>query len=315
MADPSGTTCSPDSATVYVVLVTYNRRELLRQALAALAAQEFRPHSVLVVDNASTDGTTQMVRDEFADVELLVLASNEGGAGGFHEGMKLACERGAEWLWLMDDDTIPTPSALSELLAAAGRLGEETPMILASRALWRNGRMHPMNAPGLDRDRMDRVVHGAELRLMPLRSATFVSLLVHRSAVERYGLPLKRFFIWSDDIEYTGRILQTETGYLVPTSVVEHRTANAHTAMSAPPERFYYHVRNTLFMIRGPGRRLRERIILIWVLLGSVVQYMSATEAKRRTLGFIVRGARDGLLLVGGPGPRRPRALQRVRRR
>jgi hypothetical protein len=85
--------------------------------------------------------------------------------------------------------------------------------------------------------------------------------------------------------------------------VVEHRTAQAHTAMSATPERFYYHVRNTLFMIRGSGRRLRERIILAWVLVTSILQYLAASQEKRATLGFIWRGLLDGLRLVGGPGP------------
>lgn len=292
--------------SVHVVLVTYNRCELLRQALRALADQERPPEAVLVVDNASSDGTVEMVRAEFPGVEVLALAENEGGAGGFHEGMKQAYEQGAEWLWLMDDDTIPRPSALRELLAAADRLRDDgTPMLLASKAVWRDGRMHPMNVPGSDRDRMTRVVHGAELGLMPLRSATFVSLLVHRDAIERYGLPFKRFFIWSDDIDYTNRILQEDTGYLVPSSVVEHRTAEAHTAMSATPERFYYHVRNTVFMIRGPGRQLRERIILVWVLVSSIVEYLAAAEDRRATLGFIWRGLRDGLRLIGGPGPTR----------
>ncbi len=306
MAESFTEALAPSPAPVHVVLVTHNRRELLVQALSALRAQDRLPQVVLVVDNASADGTPDMVRQRFPEVELLVLPSNEGGAGGFHEGMKRAYERGAEWLWLMDDDTIPRPSALSELLAAARRWdGEEPPALLASKALWRDGQMHPMNAPGMDRDRMDRVVRGAERGLMPLRSATFVSLLVHRRVVERYGLPLKRFFIWSDDIEYTGRVLQRETGFLVPTSVVEHRTASAHTAMSASPERFYYHVRNTLFMIRGPGRRARDRVILVWVLLGSIAEYVAATPAKRETLAFIWRGAWDGLRLTGGPGPSR----------
>lgn len=291
-------------ASVQVVLVTYNRRELLREALAAVASQERQSQGVLVVDNASSDGTAEMVRSEFPTVELLRLGQNEGGAGGFHEGMRWAYEHGADWMWLMDDDTIPRPSALRELLAAADRLRPSTmPMLLASKALWRDGRMHPMNVPGADRDRMSRVVLGAELGVMPLRSATFVSLLVHRTAVERYGLPLKRFFIWSDDIDYTNRILQDETGFLVPTSVVEHRTSNPHTAMSATPERFYYHVRNTVFMIRGRGRQPRERIILVWVLLSSVYEYLAATEQRRATLGFIGRGLLDGLRLIGGPGP------------
>jgi GT2 family glycosyltransferase len=290
---------------VHAVLVTHNRRELLRDALSALHAQTVPPDAVLVVDNASSDGTAEMVRDEFPQAELLALAENQGGAGGFHEGMKHAYARGAEWLWLMDDDTIAQPSALSELLAAAARVPDGPPLLLASKALWRDGRMHPMNAPVQDRARVERLVRGAELGLMPLRSATFVSVLVHRRAVERHGLPLKHFFMWSDDIEYTGRILKEDSGFLVPTSVVEHRTATAHTAISAPPERFYYHVRNTVFMMRDPERAPRQKLILLWVLLSSVAQYLTRPGGRRERLSFIGRGLWDGLRGAGGPATSR----------
>jgi GT2 family glycosyltransferase len=133
---------------------------------------------------------------------------NEGGAGGFHEGIKRAHADGAEWLWLMDDDTIPNSGALTELLGAAGRLnGAAPPALLASRVVWRDGTLHPMNYPILERRRMKRVVEAAEHGLMPLRGAAFVSLLLHRRAVDRHRLPLKHLFLWADDIQYTSRIV------------------------------------------------------------------------------------------------------------
>jgi rhamnopyranosyl-N-acetylglucosaminyl-diphospho-decaprenol beta-1,3/1,4-galactofuranosyltransferase len=275
--------------------VTYNRRELLRDCLAAVAAQSRTVDQVLVVDNASTDGTAAMVGEDYADVELLALPRNEGGAGGFHEGMNRAYLGGAEWLWLMDDDTISRPDTLAELLAAAERADELHPLLLASKALWTDGRLHPMNVPGLDRERLARIVGGAQHGLMPVTCATFVSLLVRREAIERYGLPAKHFFIWSDDIEYTNRVLREDTGFLVPTSVVEHRTASPHTAMTAPPERFYFHVRNTLYMLRGARAYPKEAVLLAWVLFSSIVVYLSGSRAPLRALPFIARGLRDGL--------------------
>lgn len=119
---------------VCAIVVTYNRKELLRECLAALAAQTRPPDRVLVVDNASSDGTQAMVEAEYEEVELLALPTNQGGAGGFHEGMKRAHVDGAEWLWLMDDDTIPRPDALAELLAAPARLGS-LPTLLASKVV------------------------------------------------------------------------------------------------------------------------------------------------------------------------------------
>jgi len=292
-------------SSVWAIVVTYNRRALLGECLAALAAQTRPPDVVLVVDNASTDGTAAMVRREHPDVELLALPENEGGAGGFHEGMRRAHEGGAEWLWLMDDDTIARPGALAELLAAGDRLRDEgePATLLASRVVWRDGRVHPMNFPSPERTRMERVVHGAEHGLMPMRFATFVSLLVHRGAIDRHGLPLKHFFIWSDDVEYTSRVvLAGEGAYLVPTSMVLHDTATAHTWRSAPPERFYFHVRNTLYMIRGPGRPRQDRLLRTWVLVSSTIDYLR-TNPGRASVTAVIRGVRDGLLPVPRPRP------------
>ncbi len=110
-------------SSVWAVVVTHNRKEKLRDCLAALAGQQRPPDHILVVDNASTDGTSTMLDREYGGVEVLRLAKNEGGAGGFHEGMKRAHMAGAEWLWLMDDDTIPDADALEQLLAASTRIG------------------------------------------------------------------------------------------------------------------------------------------------------------------------------------------------
>jgi GT2 family glycosyltransferase len=117
---------------VWAVVVTYNRRALLEQCLDALRAQTRPPDRILVVDNASTDGTAEWVRGQ-DDVVALLLDENVGGAGGFHAGMRLAHAGGADWLWLMDDDTIPRPDALERLLEPA------IPRRSCGRA-WRCGR-------------------------------------------------------------------------------------------------------------------------------------------------------------------------------
>jgi GT2 family glycosyltransferase len=182
-----------------------------------------------------------MVEREHRDVETLALQRNEGGAGGFHEGMKQAHARGAEWMWLMDDDTVPEPDAPAELLSASARCrtaGEPSgPTLLASRVIWRDGSAHPLNFPTLERRRMDLVIAGAQQGLLPMRAATFVSLLVHRRAIDKYHLPLKHYFLWSDDIEYTSRVvLGGERAWFVPSSVALHDTSasNSTAALALP---------------------------------------------------------------------------------
>ncbi len=296
VAGQDGTLAGDRDPSVWAVVVTHNRLSLLRECLGALAGQVRRPDEILVVDNASTDGTSLAVAEEFPWVRLRSLEHNGGGAGGFHEGLRTAHEAGADWIWIMDDDTIARPAALAQLLQARERLpAGDPPALLASRAVWDDGHLHPMNAPGFERDDVAAVIRGCERGLMPLRTATFVSLMVHRSAITRHGLPFKHYFIWSDDIEYTARILRHEPGYLVPTSVVHHKTRAPYTATSTSGGRFYYHVRNTLFMIRGSAWNRREKLTLVWVILSTSRAYLRHNRWSSGSVRVVGRGLRDGL--------------------
>jgi len=282
--------------TVCAVVVTHNRVELLRECLSALAGQTRPPDRVLVIDNASTDATAGTVRRDFSDVELVTLPDNQGGAGGFHEGLRAAHDAGADWTWLMDDDTIPRPDALAELLAAPRALaGLPRPLLLASKAEWIDGSLHPMNAPGFERDHPGLVVRAASRGVMPLRTTTFASLLVHRDAVERFGLPHKHFFIWSDDIEYTARVLRRAGGYLVPASVVCHKTRSPYTAVTTTGGRFYFHVRNTLYMLRGDAWSNAEKLTLVWILVSTSLAFLRHNSFSAGSARTVLRGLRDGV--------------------
>jgi GT2 family glycosyltransferase len=272
---------------VTAVIVTRDRLALLRQCLDALRAQTRGPDRILVVDNASTDGTAAFLAGQ-DDVEVLRLEENVGGAGGFHAGLERAHAGGAEWAWLMDDDTIPDPGALEALL----RPDDEGAILRASVAVWKDGRLHPMNVPGLERERVEPLIEAAPQRVLPLRTSTFVSLLVHRTVVDRFGLPEARYFIWSDDLEYTARV--TRGGgrmILVTDSVVEHRTAKPYTAVTSAGDRFYYHARNTLYMVRSRSWSPLEKASLLYLLGLTSFQYVRAGGSKR----VVLRGLRDGV--------------------
>lgn len=225
------------STRICALVVTYNRKALLKECLAAVVAQDFIPSTVVVIDNASTDGTEELFLGdgEFTSIPGLRyfrMEENLGGAGGFKEGIRRCVEAGCDWIWLMDDDCIAQPNTLARLvrsLPVAYGLGGE-PSFLASSVLGPEG--EPMNVPVLDTRPTENGYAdwylGLADGLVEIECATFVSLLINVRAVERLGLPIADFFIWGDDTEYTTRLTHNfGPAYLVGGSCVLHKRVNA----------------------------------------------------------------------------------------
>ncbi|MDN3713786.1 glycosyltransferase family 2 protein [Paracoccus cavernae] len=211
---------------VAAVIVTYNRSDKLARVLDALALQTRRADTIYVVDNASTDDTEQVVAAKnMPEVRYIKLPKNVGGAGGFHEGMKIAYAEGAHYLWISDDDAYPEPDALEELLNGIRDFEARyqwRPSFACSRVEWIDGSLCEMNVPAPVWD-WPRFLSRETLYTLVV-SCSFVSVLIPRWAVADHGLPIADYFIWFDDAEYTRRIARSYPGIFVPDSRVIHDT-------------------------------------------------------------------------------------------
>ena len=127
------------------VIVTYNRKAMLQRCLRALCTQTAGVPELWVIDNASTDGTAELVAQlNLPTMHYYNTGKNLGGAGGFACGIQQAACSGAEYLWIMDDDCLPEPDALQQLLLADAELDGQYGW-LSSRALAPDGKDQPMN--------------------------------------------------------------------------------------------------------------------------------------------------------------------------
>jgi GT2 family glycosyltransferase len=202
----------------------------------------------------------------------------------------------------MDDDTIPRPNALEELIRCREAFpAGQKPRLLASKVEWTDGTLHSMNFPTIRRAALDpeRAVLAAQHRALSLRWATFVSVLLHRSAVAEHGLPVADYFIWNDDTEYTARVLRHQFGVLVPASVVVHKTVKKHSAFDAAPARSYYQVRNVLWMVlRSSAWASDERVKILLIHLRWITQYLRRQRFSGAAIAAVAKGVRDGLLRV-----------------
>ncbi len=248
---------------------------------------------MLVVDNASGE-ETQSVLASHPAVEVLRLADNVGGSGGFRAGVEHAHRSGYDWLWLLDDDTLADPGCLAALLDGAAR-APRPPDVMTSVVRWKDGRLHPMNLPWPRLRRRGDYAEGAAAGLALIRATTFVSTMVHRRAVETFGYPPGHYFIWLDDIAYTGRILRDGYGYLAPESLAVHWTPEPYDTVTDSRERFYYKARNHLWLLRGDSFAGLDRLNYARAYLRSVRLYLRNSPDRRLALRTVWRGVRDGL--------------------
>lgn len=293
---------NPDQK-ITAVVVTFNRKELLLECINAILEQSYRVDKILIIDNASTDGSEKYLKEygvlNRGNIEYRTLAQNVGGAGGFYEGIKQAYEQGSDWLWIMDDDTIPTISALESLINAVASLNKDNiyPLLLSSRINWTDGDPHPMNFPQIKRKEWKENYLAIRHRLIRLRSTSFVSVLINRKSVEKYGLPIKEYFIWNDDVEYTGRILKENEGYLVPDSIVIHKTKTKYSAISNSSDRFYFEIRNKLWMILKSDAWSRyERLRFLAILLNNIKNFIKENRFSFKSLKITIKGVLVGIL-------------------
>lgn len=243
---------------VAAIVVTYNRLELLRQCVEALRAQT-AACDILIVDNASTDGTANWLASQ-PDLHCRNTGSNLGGAGGFHFGMRWSVEDGYDYVWLMDDDTLPMPDALQKLLEA-DRVLDGNYGWLSSVALWTDGSECKMNRQKLKKSFYEYsplMKYG----LVQAEQATFVSLFLRSETIRRFGLPIKEYYIWGDDLEYTRRIA-VRGGlpcFAAGQSQVVHAAKSnvgSNIALDEPERigRYFYAFRNEAHLYREEGMK------------------------------------------------------------
>ncbi len=232
---------------VGTVVVTHNRKELLLRSIHALLEGKQEGQLIFIIDNASDDGTKEAIAP-FVDNQTVFYyptGGNYGGSYGFNYGMKLAFRHGCDYAWLMDDDCIVRQDSLEKLLAFLQQHTTETIGFLSSHVLWKDGSISLMN--------VQKTSLGHKItdftKDQPIRIASFVSCLVNLKAAEEVGLPIKDFFVWGDDVEYTYRVSEKFPSYFVADSIVEHHSAvnsgvNIVTADADHLERYRYAYRN-----------------------------------------------------------------------
>lgn len=258
-----------NNTRVAAIVVTKDRLNYLKKCVEALKNQNRKPDEIIVINNASNDGTEKWLEEQ--EGITVIHQENLGSSGGQWRGIREAYQKNHDWFWCMDDDTIPESDALKAMLVTKEASLDSTGL-LCSMVKWTNGDTHNMNIPNADFDRLLYKVWNdnnfREAGILPISSCSFVSVLIARRAVEEVGLPLKEFFIWLDDAEFTLRISSSFHCYQVIKSIALHDTvmntgADLGNLNEKSVFKFKHYLRNQTYMLLKKKRSIPGKAFVI----------------------------------------------------
>jgi|ERR1017187_4277344 GT2 family glycosyltransferase len=191
--------------TVAAIVVTYNRKEWLVECLQALRVQSQPVARIYIIDNASTDGTADLL-DVYgfmtdAQCEYIRMEKNTGGAGGFHAGLSRAFTAGYEWFWLMDDDVEPFQDALGKLLSYQDRSGcihGRRRNVDGTPVLWG----YHFDPHTVTTTQICDLLFECNQEVQVVNVGCFEGMLIRRDVVAQIGFPKADLFICGDDTYY-----------------------------------------------------------------------------------------------------------------
>ncbi|GAA1790997.1 glycosyltransferase family 2 protein [Nocardioides hankookensis] len=283
--------------TVAVVVVTYDRADLLERMLVGLAALDRLPDAVIVVDNASTDHTPAVLAAA-TNPGLQVIRSDDnlGGAGGFHLGVRTAYAQGFDRIWLMDDDVVPASGCLTVLMArdedCLMAVREDTAGHLVEKAATRFDLRNPLAIrpkTGMvetdfgSRDRMPELVE--------IENVAFEGFMCRRAVVDAIGLPDPSYFIFYDDVDYAVRARRAGFRIWAVRDAVLVRQLDFDQQHDLGGWKGYYMYRNLFVVHLRYGENALVRL-KPWLVTAAVV-LLSPVRGGRAEARNVIRAMRD----------------------
>ena len=285
------------------VIVTLNRKELLGENIRMLLKQTRPFDKIFVVDNCSTDGTPEYLKDQgWMDDPRFVYVkthANIGGAGGFYTGTKAAYEAGADYIVLMDDDgRAADEHTFENLLREAERLHAENPKLFVN-SLVRQGELLSFKMGS--KYTVAEALAAAKDGILDGEANPFNGTLVSRELVAEIGYPNPDFFIKGDEVNYKQRsfdagakvVTVVDSDYIHPRPETNERIVLGKRVpfFVEAPWKEYYAARNFTYMYKQNGWYKAIAFELIFVKLLAI---LTMKCQKAATAKMLAKGVKDG---------------------
>ena len=275
---------------VIAVIVTYNRKNLLAECIAALRKQTHRIDKILVINNGSMDNTREWLREQ-PDIDF-VTQKNMGSAGGFYTGIKKAYKDEYTWIWLMDDDGYPKEDALEKLLDT-----DLEDLCLRTCAVINKEDKKSFVWKTKNLETLDEVKN----KLLKNNVHPFNGTLLNRKIVERVGFPDAGLFLWGDETEYYFRIIKKHAipAFTILDSIHYHpgKSYSYKTDWEfSTAWKMYYYVRNRFYIMKTRYSICKPLAISMYIIFllsysASVVIFQKTNKMKK--LEFILWPVKD----------------------
>lgn len=307
---------------VLVVMVTYNRKNLLKNALESIFNQTKPVSGVLILDNASNDGTEDVLqkfgflsRDQDINDGTFIKRSsgntrlyyyrnsvNTGGAGGFSKAVELAKELDYDYLWIMDDDVRPVENCLENLLTVAHdcNIGAVVP-----NRNCQNFEDYPTVELDLNstfkyfmKKRKKKIYPPFSEKVYSIKTFAFEGPLIDMEIVKKVGIPRAEYFLLYDDTDYAQRILQYTDILFVTSAYLERQLPVPKSKKNKKISytwKDYYSIRNNMIFDREYGKTfgakyISPRLMFIHLLINSI-----RGENRKNNLNIVLRAHRDAV--------------------
>ena len=292
---------------IVTIVLNTNRRQDTLACLASLERGACPNCAVIVLDNASTDGSVEAIRSGFPAVQIIPLAQNRGYAGNNNVGIKAALEQGADWVFVLNEDTVLAPDCLSHLVEAGERdprVGIVGPMVYHHNEPCviqsAGGRLSSLwVATHIGQNEVDQGQYPTPRRVDWISGC---AILVRRAVIEQVGMLDERFYYYWEETEWCIRARKTGWNIVhVPYAKLWHKGVQRdyHPAPSVT----YYNTRNRLLALAKHHAPLFVWICTWWQTFKTLASWTIKPiwRSKRAHRDAMWRGIMDFLAQSWGP--------------